>query len=85
MKRILDSAFWVKGRGREVVAPSIQGRENSPGDGWIGVGAVEVSTELPEGTFPDRGRLGSGATSDVLRGLIGAGAARHLAEFQALI
>jgi hypothetical protein len=47
-ERILDGTLRVKGRGREVVAPSVQGGEDCPGDGWISVRAVEVSTELLE-------------------------------------
>jgi hypothetical protein len=75
----------VKGRGRKVVAPSVQGGEDCPGDGWISVGAVEVSAELPEGTLPDRVCLGSGATSNVLGGLVGAVAVRALGRIPGLI
>jgi hypothetical protein len=68
----------VKGWGREVVEPSVAGGEDRPGDGRISVRAVEVPSELMEGMLPDRCHLGSRATSDVLRGFIGAGAARAL-------
>jgi hypothetical protein len=72
-ERILDGAIRVKGWGREVVTPSVQGGEDHPGDGWISIGAVEVASELLEGTLPDRVHLGSGATGDVLGGFVGAG------------
>jgi hypothetical protein len=77
-ERILDGALRVKGWRREVVTPGVQGGEEHLGDGRISVGAVEVPSELPEGTLPDRGHLGSGATSDVLGGFVRAGAARAL-------
>jgi hypothetical protein len=80
----LDGALRVNGLGREVVAPRVQVGEDRSGDGWMSVGAVEVTSELPEGTLPDRGRLGSRATSDVFGGLIRAGAARALGRVPGL-
>jgi hypothetical protein len=72
-ERILDGALRVKGRGREVLLPSVKGGEDHPGDGWVSVRAVEVPSELPEGTLPDRCPLGSGATGDMLRCFVRAG------------
>jgi hypothetical protein len=79
-ERILDGALQVKGWRREVVAPSVQGGEDRPGDRGVGIGAVEVPTELLERALPDRCHLGSGAMSNMLRGFIGARAARALSR-----
>jgi hypothetical protein len=76
-KCILDGALRVKGWGWEVVTPSVQGGEDRPGHGGI-AGAVEVPSELPEGSLPDGGHFGSGAMGDVLGGFVGAGTSRAL-------
>jgi hypothetical protein len=70
-ERILDGTPRMEGRGRESVAPYVEGGKDGFGDGWVSVGAVEVTSELLEGTLPDRGRLGGRATDHVLGGLVG--------------
>jgi hypothetical protein len=84
MERILDGALRVKGWGREVVAPSVEGGEGHPDHGWVSVGAVEVPSELPERVLPDGCHLGSRATGNVLGGFVGAGVVRALGRVPGL-
>jgi hypothetical protein len=74
MECVLDGALWVKGRGREVIAPGIEGGEDRRGDGRIGVRAVEVLLELPMGMMPNGCSLWGGAAGNVFGGFVEAGA-----------
>jgi hypothetical protein len=53
MEHNLDGALQVERGWSEVIAPSVEGGEDLPCDGWGGVRAIEVSLELPEGTLPN--------------------------------